>query len=92
LAGKSKEAGARRCIVFLKHVPTEDLVEVIDLTDVINPHSPTILARSHAGEVIQRPENFLKTELSFPSGEPLPKCWIETECQENAENMFRASA
>jgi len=63
--------------MFLKHVPTNDLVEVIDLPDVINPHSPTIRARSHAGEVIQRPENFLKKELVFPSGEPLPLCWVD---------------
>ena len=78
--------------MFLKHVPTNDLVEVIDLTDVINPHSPTILARSHAGEVIQRPENFLKTELAFPSGESLPLCWIETQHQEHTEELYRATA
>ena len=77
--------------MFLKHVPTNDLVEVIDLTDVINPHSPTILARSHASEVIQHPENFLKTELAFPSGESLPVCWIEN-CHEHAEAMCQATA
>jgi len=27
--------------------------------------------------VIQRPENFLKTELAFPSGERLPLCWTD---------------
>ncbi len=62
--------------MFLKHVPTNDLVEIIGLTDVINTHSPTILARSHTGEVIQHPKKFLKTELIFPSGEPLPVCWM----------------
>ena len=61
--------------MFLKHIPTGDLVEVIDLPDVINPNSPTIRARSHSGDIIQRPENFLKTELIFPSGEALPRCW-----------------
>ncbi len=69
--------------MFLKHVPTNDLVEVIDLPDVINPNSPTIRARSHAGEVIQRPENFLKTELVFPSGEPLPLCWVDVHYSEH---------
>ena len=78
--------------MFLKHVPTDDLIEVIDLTDVINPRSPTILARSHAGEVIQRPENFLKSELAFPSGELLPICWIDPYYQENAETACQASA
>ena len=76
--------------MFLKHVPTNDLVEVIDLTDVINPHSPTILARSHSGDVIQRPENFLKTELAFPSGESLPVCWSEDHAHEQTAEMCQA--
>ena len=79
--------------MFLKHVPTDDLIEVMDLTDVINPHSPTILARSHSGDVIQRPENFLKTELAFPSGEPLPVCWVDSHFYElSDEKVYRASA
>jgi hypothetical protein len=52
--------------MFLKHVPSDDLVEVIDLPDVINPNTSTIRARAHTGEIIQRTENFLKTELVFP--------------------------
>ena len=63
--------------MFLKHVPTGDLVEVIDLPDVINPNSRTIRARSHSGEVLQRPEDYLKSELAFLSGEALPKCWVD---------------
>ncbi|MBT8041979.1 MAG: hypothetical protein KJN67_03545 [Pontiella sp.] len=70
--------------MFLKHVPTGELVEVIDLQDVINPVSQTIRARSHAGEVIQRPENFLKSELAFPSDEALPKCWCDAHFFEHA--------
>ena len=70
--------------MFLKHVPSGDLVEVIDLPDVINPHTPTIRARSHSGDIIQRPENFLKSELAFPSGEPLPQCWVDGEYQAHA--------
>jgi hypothetical protein len=48
--------------MFLTHVPSGDLVEVVDLPDVINPYSATIRARPHRGEMIQRSENFLKTE------------------------------
>lgn len=70
--------------MFLKHEPTGDLIEVIDLPDVINPNSPTIRARSHSGDIIQRPENFLKTELVFPSGESLPLCWRDAHYYENA--------
>ena len=70
--------------MFLKHIPTDDLVEVLDLTNVINPGSPTIRARVHTGEVIHRPENFLKTELAFPSGESLPVCWVDSHFFEHA--------
>jgi len=70
--------------MFLKYLPTNDLVEVIDLTDVINPYSTTIWARAHMDEVIQRAENFLKTELAFPSGESLPLCWIDDRYREHA--------
>ena len=69
--------------MFLKQVTTGDLVEVIDLTDVINPYSSTIRARVHAGEVIHRPEVFLKTELTFPSGESLPLCWTDGQYREH---------
>lgn len=70
--------------MFLKHLPSGDLVEVIDLPDVINPNSTTIRARAHMGETIQRPENFLKTELAFPSGESLPLCWVDGHYREHA--------
>ncbi len=69
--------------MFLKYLPSGDLVEVIDLPDVINPHSATIRARADSSELIQRPENFLKTELAFPSGEPLPRCWTDSQYREH---------
>ena len=70
--------------MYLKHVPTGDLVEVLDLTDVINPASPTIRARSYAGDVAQRAEYFVKAELTFPSNEPLPLCWCDSHYNEHA--------
>ena len=69
--------------MFLRHLPTDDLVEVIDLSDVINPYTSTIRARAHAGEVIHHPEHFLKTEMAFPSGEPLPLCWVDGHYREH---------
>lgn len=69
--------------MYLKHIPTGDLVEVLDLTDVINPTSPNIRARSYAGDVVHQPEYFLKSELQFPSGEPLPLCWSDGHYNEH---------
>ena len=28
---------------------------------------------------MQDPEKFLKSELVFPSGEPLPQCWLDPD-------------
>lgn len=69
--------------MFLKHVPSGDLVEVLDLPDVINPHSATVRARAYTGDMVQRAENFLKTELAFPSGEALPLCWVDGQYREH---------
>lgn len=61
--------------MFLKHKSSGDLVEVLSLNDLINPMHATIVGRFHAGEELQDPEQYNKTELIFPSGEALPKCW-----------------
>ena len=70
--------------MYLKHIPTGDLIEIIDLHDVINPASPTVRARSYIDETIQRPDDFPKAELAFPSGEPLPVCWVDSQYNEHA--------
>ena len=70
--------------MYLKHIPSGDLEEILDLPDVINPSSPTVRARSYIGETIQRPDDFPKTELAFPSGEPLPMCWVDSHYNEHA--------
>lgn len=69
--------------MFLRQVSTGDLVEVIDLTDVINPYSSTLRARAHMGEVVHRADVYLKSNLEFPSGEPLPLCWIDGHYREH---------
>ncbi len=63
--------------MYLKHKPSGDLVEVLDIRSLIDPFQPKIAGRFHAGEELQDPANFLKAELGFPSGEPLPLCWTD---------------
>ena len=53
------------------------LVEVLDLRQLFDPFAPTVLGRLHGGEELQDPAPFVKAELCFPSGEPLPRCWRE---------------
>jgi len=63
--------------MYLKYIPTNDLVEVIDLQDVINPYATTVLARVYSDERGQRTDRYPKSDLTFPSGEALPQCWTE---------------
>ncbi|MCK9532540.1 MAG: acetyltransferase [Gammaproteobacteria bacterium] len=63
--------------MYLKHQPTGDLVEVLDITSLIDPYRAKLAGRFHAGEELQDPANFTKAELIFPSGEPLPRCWVD---------------
>jgi len=63
--------------MYLKHTPSGDLVEVLDMKALIDPGKKAVVGRFHAGEELQDPANFAKTELVFPSGEALPRCWLD---------------
>jgi hypothetical protein len=62
---------------------SEKLVEVLSLTDLFNPNHDRIVGRFHAGEELQDAESFTKVEMSFPSGEALPKCWLDPHYREH---------
>ncbi|MDN5872691.1 MAG: acetyltransferase [Nitrococcus sp.] len=67
--------------MFLKHMPSSDLIEVLDLNELVNPCRETITGCSHAGEEMQEPASFQKAALIFPSGEALPQCWVDPHYQ-----------
>jgi hypothetical protein len=67
----------RRNAVFLKEKSTGDLVEVLALSDLIDPYNKSLVGRYHHGEETQDPELFAKQDLVFPSGEALPSCWTD---------------
>jgi len=63
--------------MFLKHKRLGSLVEVLTPEKLYDPCQKEIIGRSHCGEELQDPENFIKSEMIFPSGESLPICWLE---------------
>ncbi len=65
--------------MYLKDKKSGDLVEVMDVPALIDPNVREIAGRFHAGEEMQEPGTFAKADLIFPSGEALPKCWMDTE-------------
>lgn len=62
--------------MFLKDKKSGDLVEVLDLQSLIDPSTGAVRGRFHAGEEMPDSQEFSKANLSFPSGEVLPQCWI----------------
>jgi hypothetical protein len=65
--------------MFLKSKSHGDLVEILKVQDLYDPFKKEITGRFHAGEEMQDPETFLKSELVFPSGEALPECWLDPD-------------
>lgn len=66
-------------IMFLHSKKADALVKVLDNTELIDPSTNTIQGRLQAGEEEQDPEQFAKTDLLFPSGETLPRCWMDAD-------------
>lgn len=65
---------------MLLHDKQKDvLVEVLDLVALINPNEDEILGQVQSGEEEQDPAPSLKADLIFPSGENLPRCWVDAE-------------
>lgn len=63
--------------MYLKHKPSGDLVEVMNVTELVDPCREAVTGRFHAGEELQEAAPFAKSDLAFPSGEPLPRCWLD---------------
>ena len=63
--------------MFLKDKTNGELVEILNLKELFDPFQGEIVGRYQQGEEVQDPEKLKKAELLFPSGEVLPKCWID---------------
>jgi len=73
--------------MFLKERSSGDLVEVLTLKDLFDPFQVELVVRNQKGEEVQDPERIKKAELVFPSGEELPKCWIDTHYRDKANKL-----
>jgi hypothetical protein len=63
--------------MYLKDKTNGDLVEVVDLQALFDPHAKEVSGRLHAGEELQEADTFSKASLVFPSDEALPRCWVD---------------
>ncbi|MCU0565521.1 MAG: acetyltransferase [Oculatellaceae cyanobacterium Prado106] len=55
------------------------LIEILDLEALISPTKDTVPGRNQAGQEEQDPEDYSKQNLAFPSGEDLPRCWLDAD-------------
>lgn len=69
--------------MFLQDKQTGVLVEVVDTLKLIDPMSDKISGRVQEGQEEQPPEEIAKANLVFPSGESLPRCWLDANYREN---------
>lgn len=69
--------------MFLKRKDNDNMIEIIDLETLADPALPSVMGRQHAGEEMQDEERFEKEDLEFPSGEALPRCWIDLHWRED---------
>ena len=60
--------------MFLKHKDSGNLVEVLDVKAAADPCQAIVAGRYHAGEELQDPENFAKTDLVFQPYSTSPPC------------------
>jgi hypothetical protein len=63
--------------MLLQDKETGTLVEVMDFQSLINPSESQIVIQMQEGQEEQDPETLQKKNLSFPSGEDLPICWVD---------------
>ncbi len=67
--------------MLLQNKQTGTLIEVLDVKALVNPAEGHIRGQIQEGQEEQEPEQFEKQNLAFPSGEELPKCWLDAEYQ-----------
>jgi hypothetical protein len=54
-----------------------ELLKILDVQELIDPSIDSINARDQQGQEEQSPESYKKEDLVFPSGESLPRCWMD---------------
>ena len=63
--------------MFLKNADNGDLAQVKDMAELTDPNSSSVTVSYHAGEEAGDPIKAEKSGMVFPSGEALPKCWLD---------------
>ncbi len=63
--------------MLLQSKDNGSIVEILDIQELINPVSDIVKGQNQLGEEEQDPISYKKENLVFPSGESLPRCWVD---------------
>jgi hypothetical protein len=69
--------------MFLKEKDTGHLVEVLDREQLFDPMKSAFTGRLNVGEELPDPDQFNKSKVCFPSGEDLPRCWVDVHYRDD---------
>lgn len=64
--------------MLLKNKQNDGLIEISGLDELIDPFKDKVTGQLQGGQNEQPSETFNKQDLIFPSGESLPRCWIDS--------------
>jgi hypothetical protein len=56
-----------------------ELVKIVEIQELLDPNNDIVHAKDQEGQEEQPPETFKKENLVFPSGEVLPRCWLDAD-------------
>lgn len=65
--------------MFLQNKQDGSLIKIEDPRLLFDPNESKISGRSQSGEEEQSLADYEKIALQFPSGEELPRCWIDVD-------------
>jgi hypothetical protein len=56
-----------------------ELVKIVEIQELLDPNNDVVHAKDQEGQEEQPPDTFKKENLVFPSGEVLPRCWLDAD-------------
>lgn len=65
--------------MLLREKQSGELVKIQELESLFSPSQEQITGQIQAGQEEQSPQSFAKEALEFPSGEDLPRCWLDAD-------------
>jgi hypothetical protein len=63
--------------MLLQDKSSASTIEIEDLETLFNPLKDEIDGKIQEGQEEQDPQQFAKQDLTFTSGEDLPRCWLD---------------